>query len=101
MTAVLAAIDRHDVADYVAAFFNVYTLLLFAYIILSMIYAFARVPYWRWLTVVFEFLRDICEPVLAPIRRVLPTFGPFDFSPIVALILIRIVAAIVVNIIDG
>lgn len=98
---ILAAIDRHDVADYVSALFWVYTLLLFAYIILSMVYAFARVPYWRWLTIVFEFLRDICEPLLAPIRKVLPTFGPLDLSPIVALFLVRIVAAIVVNLIDG
>lgn len=98
---ILAAIDRHDIADYVSALFWVYTLLLFAYIILSMIYAFARVPYWRWLTIVFEFLRDICEPLLAPIRKVLPTFGPLDLSPIVALFLVRIVATIVVNLIDG
>jgi YggT family protein len=98
---ILAAVSRDDVADYVSDLFWVYTLLLFAYIILSMIYAFARVPYWRWLTVIFNFLRDICEPLLAPIRRVLPSFGPFDFSPIVALILLRIVAAIVVAIIRG
>jgi YggT family protein len=98
---ILAAVTRDDIADYVSDLFWVYTLLLFAYIILSMIYAFARVPYWRWLTAIFSFLRDICEPLLAPIRRVLPSFGPFDFSPIVALILLRIVAAIVVAIIRG
>ena len=98
---IVAGLSRGDVADYVADLFWVYTLLLFAYIILSMIYAFARVPYWRWLTVIFSFLRDICEPLLAPIRRVLPSFGPFDFSPIVALILLRIIAAIVVSIIRG
>jgi YggT family protein len=97
----LAAVSRGDVADYVQDLFWVYTLLLFAYIILGMVYAFFRVPYWRWLTIIFEFLRDISEPLLGPIRKVLPSFGPFDFSPIVALILIRIVAAIIVPIIRG
>lgn len=101
MTAVLAAIDRHDIADYVSTLFYVYTLLLFAYIILSMIYAFARVPYWRWLTIIFEFLRDIAEPLLAPIRRLLPSMGPFDFSPIVAFFLVWIVGRVVVALIDG
>lgn len=101
MSPMLAAVTRDDVADYVAALFNVYTLLIFAYIILSLIYAFGRVPYYRWLTVTFEFLRDISEPILGPIRRVLPSFGPFDFSPIVALILVRIVGAIVVGLIRG
>jgi YggT family protein len=97
----MAAIDRHDIADYVGALFWVYLLLLLAYIILSMAYAFFRIPYWRWLTVIFEFLRDISEPLLAPLRKVIPTFGPLDLSPIVAFFLIRIVGWIVVGLIDG
>ena len=40
-------------------------------------------------------LYQITEPILAPIRRVLPAFGMLDFSPIVALILIGIIQWIV------
>ena len=40
-------------------------------------------------------LYQITEPILAPIRRVLPAFGMLDFSPVVALILIGIVRWIV------
>ena len=43
-----------------------------------------------------QFLFSITEPVLAPIRRVLPQAGMFDFSPIIVLVvlslLIRLVA---------
>ncbi|MEZ5121638.1 MAG: YggT family protein [Solirubrobacterales bacterium] len=101
MTAILAAITRGDVADYVGAFFRVWSLLILAYIVLSLIYAFGRLPYSRVLTTIFEFLRDVAEPLLRPFRRILPNFGPFDFSPILALIALGIVGSIVVNIIRG
>lgn len=35
-------------------------------------------------------LGDITEPLLAPIRRLLPPVGGIDFSPIVVLILLQI-----------
>ncbi len=34
---------------------------------------------------VTTFIRRLTEPLLAPIRRVLPTIGGLDFSPIVLL----------------
>ena len=33
---------------------------------------------------------QITEPILAPIRRILPTFGTFDFSPMVAIIVLQV-----------
>ena len=43
-----------------------------------------------------QFLFSITEPVLAPIRKVLPQTGMFDFSPLIVLLvlsmLIRLVA---------
>ena len=38
-------------------------------------------------------LYQITEPILAPIRSVLPKLGVFDFSPIVALFLLQIVSS--------
>ena len=40
---------------------------------------------------VVKILNQITEPILHPIRRILPSMGMFDFSPIVAIILIDIV----------
>ena len=39
-----------------------------------------------------DFLYRVTEPILRPIRRVLPTMGNIDFSPWVALLLIQLVA---------
>jgi YggT family protein len=42
-------------------------------------------------------LDSIVEPMLAPIRRILPSVGMFDFSPVVLMILIELVSRILVE----
>jgi YggT family protein len=42
-----------------------------------------------------RFLFETTEPILAPIRRVLPQTGMIDFSPLVAFILLSVVMAAV------
>jgi YggT family protein len=37
---------------------------------------------------VHTFLRDITEPILEPLRRVVPRIGMIDITPIVAIILL-------------
>ena len=39
----------------------------------------------------FRFLRWLTEPILAPLRRIIPRVGPLDFSPLVAVILIQLI----------
>jgi YggT family protein len=43
---------------------------------------------------VVRFLYQATEPVFQPIRRVLPTMGAFDFTPLVVLIGVRLVAGL-------
>ncbi len=97
---VLAAITRNSVADYVSAVFFVYIVLIFAHILLSMLFSFGmRVPYARWTDAVIGFLRDIVEPYLRVFRRVLPSMGAFDLSPLVGIIALYIVRAVIVGLI--
>ncbi len=44
-----------------------------------------------------NILYQITEPVLAPIRRVLPKFGMLDLSPMVALFLITMVQRLIIS----
>lgn len=37
-----------------------------------------------------ELLIRITEPVLGPVRRVLPSFGGFDLSPIVVILVLNV-----------
>ncbi len=92
---------RADIADFLQALLTVYTLLIFAYIVSSLIFAFGgRVPYNRGVDAVLTFLRQVCEPYLRIFRRFIPAIGPFDLSPIVAIFVLQIVGGIVIRAVD-
>lgn len=93
---------RGTIADYVDAVFTVYLILIFAYIVVSIVFSVGlRIPYSRWTNAIFDFLRQVVEPYLNVFRRFLPNFGPFDLSPMVATIVLIIVWRIVVGLIRG
>lgn len=95
---VLAAITGDDVAGYLRALIQVYSLIIIAYIVTSLIFAFGvRMPYNRVLNGILSFLRDVSEPYLRIFRRFIPMLGPLDLSPIVALLVLQIGGSIVVN----
>ncbi len=101
MIAPLASV-RTEIGDFVAALITVYTLIILAYIVINLIFAFgARPGYYRWLDAVLTFLRDVSEPYLSIFRRFIPPLGPLDLSPIVAIFVLQIVGSIVVNLIRG
>jgi YggT family protein len=65
------------------------TLFVFLYSLLS----FFMSPYHP----VREFLGKLVEPLLAPIRRVLPPTSGVDLSPLVLIIIIQILGAVLVG----
>jgi YggT family protein len=102
LAALPIATVRADIAGYVSALVNVYILLIIAYILSSMFFAFGgRLPYARWSSAVLGFLRDVCEPYLGFFRRFIPPLGPIDLSPIIAIIVLRVVGSIVAGLIHG
>jgi YggT family protein len=89
---------RTEVAGYLSTLIDVYTLLIIFYIVVQLLFAFGvRIPYSRASDAVLSFLRDVCEPYLRLFRRVIPQIGAFDFSPIVAIIVLSLVNAVVVE----
>jgi YggT family protein len=102
MTAVTLATVRGDIAGYVGAVILVYTILIIAYILSSLFFAFGgRVPYSRWSSAILGFLRDVCEPYLSFFRRFIPPIGPLDLSPVVGILVLQILGGIVVSLIRG
>jgi YggT family protein len=101
MIAVVAT-AREQVASYVYAVFVVYTILIIAYILSSLFFAFGgRVPYARWSSALLGFLRDVCEPYLSIFRRFIPPIGALDLSPVIAIFVLQIVGRLVYNLIAG
>ena len=75
---------------FVNAFFTVYLILIFAYILTSWI----PLPYNVWLNRVQRFLYDVVDPYLRVFRRFLPQVSlgglGLDLSPIIAIIVLII-----------
>jgi len=97
MTLVLAS-ARTSIADFLATLIYVYTLLIILYIVIQLLFSLGlRPPYSRTVDTILQFLRDICEPFLRIFRRVIPSFGGLDFSPILAIISLQIINRILVE----
>jgi YggT family protein len=82
--------------NFVYVFVVIYTILILAYIITSWV----RLPYSPWLNRVQRFLYDVCEPYLRLWRRILPSFGPLDLSPVVGVAFLYLLLAVVNSILD-
>lgn len=41
-----------------------------------------------------NMLYQVTEPILAPLRRIIPRVGVLDFSPLVAVILLQVIASL-------
>ena len=77
---------------------QIYIWLLIAQAVLSWLIAFdvlnkrSRAVY-----MIADFLNRVTEPVLRPIRRILPNLGGVDVSPIIALLLVWFVQDLIVR----
>lgn len=97
MTVLLASV-RTEIAGYLSTLIYVYTLLIVLYIVVQLLFAFGlRPPYSRVSDALLTFLRDVCEPYLRIFRRIIPMAGAFDFSPIVAIIVLGLVNGLIVG----
>ena len=68
---------------------NILIILIFVWVILSWILS----PYHP----VRQALDRIMEPMLAPIRRVIPSVGMIDLSPMILMILIELASRILIS----
>jgi YggT family protein len=85
-----------SIESFLYVFVVVYTILILAYIVTSWV----RLPYSPWLNRVQRFLADVCEPYLRLWRRVLPTFGPLDLSPVVGVAFLYLLLAVLNSILE-
>ena len=70
--------------------FDLYVLVLLARVLLSWVQVDPRNP-------IVNFIHQLTEPLLAPIRRLLPQTGPMDFSPMVAFVVVLIAEQVVLT----
>ncbi len=84
----------YQIAQLVSTLVNFYETLIIIYILLS----------WfpiRQGSLVYDIgmvLQSICEPFLGIFRRIIPPLGGLDFSPVVAILALNVVARLVIGI---
>ena len=94
----LCAEGIYLMTEFLATFFRILVQVLwiaiFARIILSWIDQGGQMR-------ITQVLYEITEPILGPIRRVMPNTGMLDLSPMVAIILLQVLGNILVRALGG
>lgn len=75
---------------FIPLLFNLYSLLILGRVLLSWINIS---PYHPAVTFIYE----ATEPILRPLRNIIPSIGMLDVSPIAALILLRILESLIMS----
>ena len=73
---------------------DIYSLIVFGSVIISWIQLPPDNP-------VANFLHSMTEPLLAPVRQIMPDMGGLDFSPLVLLFGIRLVRSALISVFIG
>jgi len=77
---------------------NIYTWILIASAVFSWLYAFNVInAHNQFVNSVTLFLYNVTDPVLRPIRRLLPNLGGIDISPIILLLIIFFIRSLMWN----
>ena len=94
MTVLADAIDKAE--TFVTVFITIYTIVLLAYVVMSWL----RLPYSPWLNRIQRFLYDVAEPYLRLFRRVLPSMGALDLSPMIGIIALWLIEQVLIRILE-
>jgi YggT family protein len=79
-----------SVIGLVQLLFDLYVIVLLARVLLSWVQIDPRNP-------IVTVINQLTEPLLAPIRRLLPPTGAMDFSPLVAFFVVLIAEQVVLT----
>ena len=82
--------SSNDLVSLINFLFTILTFLIIGRALMSWFDPGLRSPIGR-------VLLDITEPIIAPIRRVVPPLGMFDISPIVAILLIQFLRRLIIS----
>ena len=79
--------------DILILFINALSQLFVLLVIVSVILSYFMDPYHP----IRRAIDSVVEPLLAPIRRVVPLLGALDFSPLILIILLQIVSNLLIR----
>jgi len=82
----------------VALLTNAFVMLIIIQFVIGLLFAFNVIsPSNDFLRQVYESINRLLDPVLRPIRNIMPSTGTIDFSPLVLILLLQIVLIVLGN----
>ena len=76
---------------------NIFAQFLILLVIVKVILSYFMDPYHPFR----RSLDNLIEPLLAPIRRVVPLIGMFDFSPLILIILVQVLSSVLISFLNA
>jgi YggT family protein len=77
---------------------SIIIVLVIVQFVLSLLIAFNVVNmHNQWVAAIWRSINALLEPILRPIRRIMPDTGAIDFSPLILIVLLNIVNIIYNN----
>lgn len=77
---------------------SIIIVLVIVQFVLSLLIAFNVVSmHNQWVSAIWRAINALLEPVLRPIRRIMPDTGAIDFSPLILIVVLNIVNIILSN----
>ncbi len=77
---------------------NVLVMLIIVQFVIGLLLAFNVINATNeFIVAIYRSINSLLEPVLAPIRRILPNTGAIDFSPLVLILALQLVLIILAN----
>jgi YggT family protein len=90
-----------ELLGFISYLLTLYVYVLIAAAVLSWLLVFNVVsPRNQAVTMIGEFLYRITEPVLRPIRNVLPDMGGIDISPVILILIIVFIQSVLLPILN-
>lgn len=90
------------IIDILGMLINVIVMLVIIQFIIGLLFAFNVINQRNeFLWQVYNSINSLLEPVLAPIRRILPQTGAIDFSPLVLIIGLQVFMRILIYAVYG
>jgi len=66
-------------------------------VIISVVLSYVVSPY----NTIRRTIDTIISPLLIPIRKVVPSFGGFDFSPVILILLIQVIESLLITLLNA
>ena len=78
---------------------NVFVMLIIVQFVIGLLLAFNVINQSNeFVVAIYRSINSLLEPVLSPIRRVLPSTGTLDFSPLVLIIVLQVMLIVLRNV---